>query len=228
MASTPKRTLRNQTQSRAIQWCKNLSLNKRKIFSIAALSTSHSRGGGGERHSADDWLPPAELQTVLDAIAERAARLCDAGDAGVWRLNGDVRRRVAHFGPMPTASALSEGGVFDRGTPVGRAIIDRQTIHVYDLRAAAAEFPGNRGTALGIRTVLVAPLLHAGVAIGAIQIRRLQVRPFSDSQIKLLETFADQAVIAIENARLIHAQQARNRDLTEALSSRPPRAKFCA
>ena len=145
---------------------------------------------------------PGDLQTVLDAIAERAARLCDAGDAGVWRVNGDVRRRVAHFGPMPTASALGEGRVFDHGTPVGRAIIDRQTIHVYDLRAAAAEFPGNRGTALGIRTVLVAPLLHAGVAIGAIQIRRLQVRPFSDSQVKLLETFADQAVIAIENARL--------------------------
>jgi signal transduction histidine kinase len=145
---------------------------------------------------------PGDLQTVLDAIAERAARLCDAGDAGVWRVHGDVRRRVAHFGPIPTASAPGEGNVFDRGTPVGRAIIDRQTINVYDLRAAAAEFPGNRGTALGIRTVLVAPLLHAGVAIGAIQIRREQVRPFSDRQIKLLETFADQAVIAIENARL--------------------------
>ena len=70
---------------------------------------------------------------------------------------------------------------------------------------------------MGLRTVLSTPLLRGGVAIGAIYIRRREVRPFSDRQIKLLETFADQAVIAIENARLIHEQQARNRDLTEAL-----------
>src|SRR4029434_2083737 len=89
--------------------------------------------------------------------------------------------------------------------------------HVHDLRAAEAEFPRARGIALGLRTVLATPLLHGGMAIGAIQIRRREVRPFSDRQIKLLETFADHAVIAIENARLIHEQQARNRDLTEAL-----------
>ena len=128
-----------------------------------------------------------------------------------------VRRHVAHFGLIPTASVLGEGRVSDRGTVPGRAIVDRQTIHVHDLRAAAAEFPATRGIALGLRTVLSTPLLRGGVAIGAIYIRRREVRPFSDRQIKLLETFADQAVIAIENARLIHEQQARNRDLTEAL-----------
>src|SRR4029434_7142531 len=133
-----------------------------------------------------------DFPRVLDAIAERAARLCNAADAVVWRVDGEVRRHVAHFGLIPTASALGEGRVSDRGTVPGRAIVDCQTIHVHDLRAAAAEFPGTRGIALGLRTVLSTPLLRGGVAIGAIYIRRREVRPFSDRQNKLRETFADQ------------------------------------
>ena len=162
---------------------------------------------------------PADLQPVLDEIAERAARLCDAEDAAIFRVDGSFLRLAAHFGPIPMAGTVGVGRVLDRGTPAGRAVIDRQTIHVHDLRAADAEFPGakTRGIAMGVRTVLDTPLLREGIAIGAIHVRRREVRPFSDKQIKLLETFADQAVIAIENARLIHEQQARNRDLTEAL-----------
>jgi GAF domain-containing protein/anti-sigma regulatory factor (Ser/Thr protein kinase) len=160
---------------------------------------------------------PADLQSVLDAIAARAAKLCDAEDAAIFRVDGNFRRLVAHFGPIPLVAALGEGRVIDRDTPPGRAIVDRQTIHVPDLVAVAAEFPSAGGLRTGVRTALVAPLLRDGIAIGAIHIRRREVRPFSDRQIKLLETFADQAVIAIENARLIHEQQARNRDLTEAL-----------
>ncbi|HEY2919153.1 MAG TPA: GAF domain-containing protein [Candidatus Binatia bacterium] len=160
---------------------------------------------------------PADLQTVLDAIAERAARLCDAADTLVWRLDGNVHHLAAHFGVIPTRQDQGEGVDTNRASPVGRAMIDRQTIHIHDLLAAKADFPMARGIPAGMRTVLVTPLLRDGNAIGAIHIRRREVRPFSDRQIKLLETFANQAVIAIENARLIHEQQVRNRDLTDAL-----------
>ncbi len=162
---------------------------------------------------------PADLQSVMDTIAENAAKLCDAADALVWRVDGNVRRIAAHFGSIPMRRSQRDGDEIDRATTVGRAILDRQTVHVHDLQAAEADFPlsKTRGIASGMRTVLVMPLLRDGTGIGAIHIRRREIRPFTDSQIKLLETFSDQAVIAIENARLIQEQQARNRDLAEAL-----------
>jgi GAF domain-containing protein len=151
---------------------------------------------------------PDDLQSVLDAIAESAAKLCDADDVLVRRVDGEVLRRASHFGTIPIADGQVKWRDIDRDSVPGRAILDRKTIHVHDLRAAEAEFPTSktRGIAMGVRTALATPLLRDGVAIGSIHIRRTKVRPFSDRQIKLLETFADQAVIAIENARLFQEQ----------------------
>src|SRR5262249_36782140 len=158
---------------------------------------------------------PTDLQSVLDTIAERAAKLCDAEDAAIFRGDCNFLRLVAHFGPIPTADAVGESFVIDRDQPASRAIADRQTIHVHDLRAAETEFLGakTRGIAVGVRTVLSTPLLREGIAIGTIHIRRREMHPFSDRQIKVLETFADQAVIAIENARLFQELTHKTADL---------------
>jgi GAF domain len=96
-------------------------------------------------------------------------------------------------------------------------VIDRQTIHIHDFTTSMDEFPEAVGREHGFRTTLTVPLLREGTSIGVIIIRRVEVRPFSDTQITLLQTFADQAVIAIENVRLFKELEARNHDLTRAL-----------
>src|SRR5262245_10923139 len=155
-----------------------------------------------------------DLQPVLDTVAENAARLCEANDAVIWRVDGDKLQRVAVCGPMPFADIRRP---ITRGTPPGRAVLDRQTIHVHDITAAELETEysesKSRWQISGSRTMLAVPLLREGVSIGAIMIRRTEVRPFSDKQIKLLESFADQAVIAIENVRLFKELTQKTADL---------------
>jgi GAF domain-containing protein len=161
---------------------------------------------------------PTDIQPVLDIIAENAAKLCGADDAVIRRVEGDNLSPAAHFGSIRLATELGRLEPIERGGFAGRAVQEGRTLHVDDLPALEAEFPGarERGIALGVRTALAVPLLRDGTPIGLIHIRRLKVQPFTERQIKLVETFAAQAVIAIENVRLFQELQARNRDLTEA------------
>jgi signal transduction histidine kinase len=159
-----------------------------------------------------------DLQRVLDALVESAARLCEADDANVYRMIGDSWRLVAHHGQLPLPGPIGQFTLpVSRGLAGARAIIERRTIHIADMQAEADKYPESRNIALqlGYRTMLAVPLLRGGEAIGVIALRRAEMRPFTKRQIELVSTFADQAVIAIENARLFEAVQTRTRELTE-------------
>src|SRR5262245_27052920 len=160
-----------------------------------------------------------DVQPALDAVAESVARLCDALDGSIFRVDGDMVRLVAHKGPIPKAGLKTPPDIpLVRGTVMGRAIIERRTIQVADLQAETQEFPEGsvRARDIGWHAQLSGPLLREGTAIGAIAVRRMEIRAFTDTQIALLETFADQAVIAIENVRLFTELQEKNQALTQA------------
>ena len=170
---------------------------------------------------------PTDVQAVLETVAATAARLCDAGDAVIFRREGAGARRVVSYGPMPPS--LGEVVPISRGLPVGRAMLDCRTIHVPDLAVEIdVQYPEVREIQRRdhVRTVLVTPLVRGETAIGAILIRRSEVRPFTEQQIRLLETFADQAAIAIENARLFEELERRNAELSESLEQQAGTAEI--
>jgi signal transduction histidine kinase/putative methionine-R-sulfoxide reductase with GAF domain len=160
---------------------------------------------------------PTDVQPVLDALVKSATRFCGAYDAVIFLSEGDNLRVTAHHGPIP--QPLGRLVPVVRGTVGGRSLLERRAVHVADLQAEVQEFPEGSAFArqLGHRTTLSVPLVRESAAIGVIQLRRAEVNPFSDKQITLLQTFADQAMIAIENVRLFKELQARNGELTEAL-----------
>ena len=149
-------------------------------------------------------------------MVKSAVRFCGASDAELCHLDGERLKVAAHYGPIP--------GPVGRLIPVsgsvaGRAVLERQTVHVADLQAEAEEFPVGSSLAreFGYRTALVVPLLRQGAAVGTINLRRTELNPFADKQIALLRTFADQAVIAIENVRLFNELQERTAALTRSV-----------
>jgi signal transduction histidine kinase/HAMP domain-containing protein len=169
---------------------------------------------------------PTDVQPVLETVVAAAASACHARDVLLLRLDGDVMRGAAAVGPFTEHVATVAGQLQSLVIPVnrlsvsGRAVVERRTIHVHDLAAESeAEFPVGRELQqrFGHSTILATPLLREGQPLGVLVSFRMEVAPFTDKQIALLQTFADQAVIAIENVRLLMALQARTADLTRSV-----------
>src|SRR5437016_6872364 len=161
---------------------------------------------------------PTDVGPALKAIVESACELCEAADALVVLKDGDDLVFKAQHGSIPV---VWQRQPVSRLWAAGRAVVDRKSIHVHDLLSAEGEqFPDAQEFAhrTGVRTVLSVPLMRENEAVGSIVLRRTSVQPFSDKQIALLQTFADQAVIAIGNVRLFEEVQAKTRELSEALT----------
>jgi GAF domain-containing protein len=160
-----------------------------------------------------------DLQPVLDTLTESAARLCDADLANIWRPHGSVYRLAAsHRSIESKAKDYLENISLEpsRDSCVGRTLLEARTVHIHDIQSDP-EYALETSKLKGWRTMLGVPLLREGVPIGVIALVRSTQRPFTAQQIELVTTFADQAVIAIENVRLFEEVQARTRELAKSL-----------
>ena len=166
-----------------------------------------------------------DLQTVLDTLVESAARLCGAEMANIWRPKDGAYHLTASYGVTARYKEYLENKEFlntvaiepGRGTMVGRVLLERKTVHMHDIQADPDYKLSGLVALGGYRTMLGVPMLRQGDPIGVLVLVQSAVRPFTDKQIELATTFADQAVIAIENVRLFDEVQARTRELSEAL-----------
>src|SRR5712691_10566230 len=158
-----------------------------------------------------------DLQPVFETLAENAVRLCEAGEATIFRFDGEVLRSVATHNIPPALKAFVEANPIRPGRESGaaRAAMERRTVHIEDVQTEA-EYTYGVVQVGPMRTLLAVPMLRVDELLGVIVITRPEVRLFTDGQIALMETFADQAAIAIENARLFTELQEKNQALTVA------------
>jgi signal transduction histidine kinase len=161
-----------------------------------------------------------DLQLVLDSLLKSAVRLCGADKGFIYRLDGDVYRPAANCGHSPDFVEVVKRNPIrkDRTSATGRAVLERRPVHIHDVEADpeyrwAEDY---RKLEEMHRTILAVPMLREEVIVGVIVIRRIRVEPFTARQIELVNTFADQAVIAIENVRLFEEIQDKNRQLEAA------------
>jgi GAF domain-containing protein len=166
-----------------------------------------------------------DLPAVFETVVESSARLCAADRALIHRFDGELLRVSATFNTSPAEKDWLEQHPIRLGTDTGagRAALERRTIHNPDILAdpaqtLVAKHKEAAGTVLSVRSILWAPILKGDHLLGVISLWHAQVKPFTDKQIAVVETFADQAAIAIENARLFEAEQERTRELTESLA----------
>jgi GAF domain-containing protein len=159
-----------------------------------------------------------DLQPVFEAVAENAVKLCDADKAFIYRFDGKLLRMVVAFNVSPELEqfVVRNPAQPGRASATGRAALERHTIHIPDVQADPEYTYGSR-LIDPLRTVLAVPIVKADDLLGVMTIYRLEVKPFADKQITLVETFADQAAIAIENARLFDEVQARTKEIQESL-----------
>jgi GAF domain-containing protein len=175
---------------------------------------------------------PTDVQPVFDTIVASATRLCSGLFSAVYRYDGELIHLVAHHNFSPTALAAARQTFPmppSRGGATARAVLTCEVVHIPDLRLEPEYAHGALARDLGFPSILAVPMLRDGLPIGAIAVAGAEAAPFSDKQITLLKTFADQAVIAIENVRLFTELQGSNRELTTALLTRRlPPATSCA
>jgi GAF domain-containing protein len=160
-----------------------------------------------------------DLQVVLDTLIESAARLCDADTGNMWRPKGAEFQVAAFYRVSPDYQQVLQSQPIrpSRGSCVGRVLLEGKVVHIHDIRDDPEYAMTDRLTVGPTRTILGVPLVREGAPIGVLALSRSRVEPFTGKQIELATTFADQAVIAIENVRLFDAEQQRTRELSQAL-----------